>query len=93
MTHAEKILDAVSRIVSLDKQAEFSREQIRGKADVTREEWNASYSPIFQGMREDQPGGAPNVGLKFGKVFRRVRHGVHTRTDYGRQLVKEHEDQ
>lgn len=88
MTHAEKILQAVRRIVALNEQGEFTRDQIRWKAEVSREEWVASYSPIFQRVREDQPGGAPDVGPKYRNIFRRVRHGFHTLTEYGKQVVK-----
>ena len=75
MTHAEQILSAVRSLVVLNKHGEFTREDIRRKTNVSREEWVASYSPIFQGMRTDQPGGAPDVGPKYKNVFRRVRHG------------------
>jgi len=88
MTNAETILEAVRRIVTLNEQREFTRDQIRRKAEVSREKWVASYSPIFQGMREDQPGGAPDVGPKYRNIFRRVRHGVHTLTEYGKQVVE-----
>ncbi len=47
----------------------------------------ASYTAIFQGMRIDQPGGAPNVGVMFKGVFRQVRRGEHTLTDYGKLVV------
>jgi hypothetical protein len=87
MTHTEQILTAVRRLVGSDLAAEFSRDDIRREASVSQEDWSASYSPIFQGMREDQPRGAPYVGARSHNVFRRIRHGVHPLTEYGKQIV------
>jgi len=87
MTIAEQILKAVSKLVGSDETTVFSREEIRRQADVSRKDWNASYSPIFQGMREDQAGDAPNVGTKYKNVFRQVSYGRHALTEYGQQLA------
>jgi hypothetical protein len=84
-----KIMRAVAILVLQEGKKEFSREEIPQKIGVEREEWDASYSPTFQGMRVDQPGGAPNVGAKFKGVFRQIRHGVHTLTDDGNRLLAE----
>ena len=89
MTIAEQILLAVAKVVAFDAESIFSREDIRNQAGVRREDWDASYSPIFQGMRIDQPGGAPNVGVKYKSVFEQVEHGKHTLTDYGRKIIAE----
>jgi len=91
VTHAEEILSAVSKMVRNDGKSTFRRKEIRDQIGVSQEEWDASYSPIFQGMRVDQPGGAPNPGARFKGVFWQVQHGEHALTDYGRQLVKEFE--
>ena len=88
MTLAERIVSAVREFVGSNLNAEFTREEVRRHAGVEREEWVASWSPIFQGMREDQPGGAPQVSARFGGVFRRIRHGVHTLTEHGQSLVR-----
>ena len=72
MIHSEKILHAVAKIVSLNETATFTREEIRVQAGVNREDWNAGYSPIFQGMRAEQPGGASPVPPRFKNVFRQV---------------------
>jgi hypothetical protein len=85
----EKIMQAVSILVFQEGKAQFTREEIRQKIGVAREGWVASYSPTFQGMRADQPGGAPAVGAKFKGVFRQVEHGVHTLTDDGKRLLSE----
>ena len=89
MTHAEQILRAVASLVGNSGNAVFTREEVRYQAGVSTEDWNASYSPIFQGMRQDQPGGAPNIGARFKGVFQQVAYGKHTLTDYGQRLVKE----
>ncbi len=87
MTHAEQILQAVATLVGNDDKGIFSQEEIRHQAGIDRDRWNKGYSAIFQGMRADQPGGAPNVGEKHKDVFRQVSHGKHTLTDYGQRLV------
>jgi len=89
-TQAERILRAVATIVH--QQEVFSREDIRIAANIPRPEWDASYSPTFQGMRTDHPGGAPKVREEFRNVFERVAHGKHTLTDYGRRVIAEYQD-
>lgn len=90
MTISEQIMQAVAVLVDKREIKVFTREEIREQIGVDRERWDASYSPTFQGMREDQPGGAPNVGTKFKKVFRQVEHGKHRLTEYGKELLKEY---
>jgi hypothetical protein len=92
MTHAEMILSAVNEF---RKQGvfSFSREDIRSSRGINSEDWLASYSPVFQGMRVDQPGGAPAVGERFRNVFRRVRRGVYVLTDYGISVIELRFDQ
>lgn len=89
MTHTETIMQAVATIVKQEAKDIFTREDIRERIGVSRDEWMSSYTAIFQGMRADQPGGALNVGAEFKNVFRQVEHGKHTLTDYGRQLIQQ----
>ena len=88
MTIAEQITVAVGALVGQDGSRIFTREEVRHQAGVDREAWKGSYSPIFQGMRVDHPGGAPKVGTKFQGVFQQVAHGKHMLTDYGRMLIR-----
>ncbi|MCH8871325.1 hypothetical protein IH824_00875 [candidate division KSB1 bacterium] len=69
MTHSETIMQAVATVVKGEGRNIFTREEIREKIGVSRDEWMSSYTAIFQGMRLDQPGGAPNVGAEFKNVF------------------------
>lgn len=87
MTHALQILQAVASLTRAD--AVFTREEIRQTLHIERDLWHASYSPIFQAMRADQPGGAPTIEVRYRGVFRRVAHGQHTLTEYGQQLLHE----
>jgi hypothetical protein len=89
MTIPEQIMQAVAVLVRQQNKRVFTREEIRDQIGVDREIWNASYSPTFQGMRADQPGGAPSVGERYKNVFRQVEHGKHTLTVYGKDLLKE----
>jgi hypothetical protein len=82
-----KIMRAVAILVLQDGNQEFSREEIRQTIGVDRQKWNYSYTPTFQGMRVDQPGGAPDVRAKFKGVFRRVERGRYTLTEYGKRLL------
>ncbi len=61
MTHAEHIIRAVASLVSRGGHEIITRDQIRQRLWLSREDWMASYTSIFQSMRADQPGGAPDV--------------------------------
>ncbi len=89
MTHAEEIMRAVAWLVRQEGKDTFSREEIRQRIGVSRDEWDAGYTAIFQAMREDHPGGAPPIGAGFKGVFRQVEHGRHTLTAYGKELLQE----
>ncbi len=87
MTQAEQILSGVRQLLGDKDNEVFSREAIRQKINVSREIWDASYSPTFQAMRSDQPGGAPAIAEKYKNIFRQVAHGKHTLTDNGLQVI------
>lgn len=87
MTIAEQIMVAVRRVVGANTQAEFTRYMLRREIGVGSEIWKASFDPTFQGMRADQPGGAPVQAAKHIGMFRRVRHGVYVLTAAGQQLI------
>lgn len=89
MIHAEQIIRAAGALVYREDKRVFTREEIRERIGVDREEWNASYSPTFQAMRIDQPGGAPPIGDRWRGVFRRVEHGRYVLTERGRELWQE----
>jgi hypothetical protein len=89
MTIPEQIMCAVGVLVRDQGKEVFTREEIRAEVGIDRDKWDASYSPTFQGMRVDQPGGAPNVGAKFKGMFRQFAHGKHQLTEYGYELLKE----
>ncbi len=87
MAIAEKILIAVAMFIK-EGSSEFSRNDIRKLMGVDRDIWGNSYSPIFQGMRIDQPGGAPVVKKEFKGVFRRVKHGKYKLTEHGQRIIE-----
>ena len=89
MTIAEKILRAVAQLVRHGGDNIFTRKNIRDLLGVDRDIWVASYSPIFQGMRIDHPGGAPDVRKEYKGIFRQVEHGKHTLTEHGRNIIRE----
>lgn len=86
---ADRILIAVARIVGLEGRDTFSSEDIRMQVGVTREEWMSGYIAIFQAMRQDEPGRAPQINEEYRGVFREIRHGRHTLTDHGYQLIRQ----
>jgi hypothetical protein len=88
MTHTGKILFAVNEFRKQGKYS-FSREDIRAFLGMKSTYWSASFSPVLQGMRVDQPGGAPAVGERYRNVFKRLSRGVYILTGYGVALVKE----
>ena len=87
MTHAEEIMQAVAALIKRKRENTFSRKEIRDELGLGADVWNNCYSPVFQGMRSDHPGGAPRVRDKFKDVFRQVERGKHTLTRRGRQLL------
>jgi len=88
MTRPEEIMRAVAALVRRGKRV-FTRKEVRDQIGVGSHEWLYSYTAVFQGMRIDQPGGAPEVGAKFKGVFERVEYGKYVLTSYGNRLVKE----
>lgn len=89
MTQAEQIFRSAAASMLLQGTGTVRRIDCRHLLQVDEEQWNSSYNPTFQGMREDQPGGAPVVAQRYRNVFRQVSHGEHTLTAYGRQLAME----
>lgn len=87
MTLAEQIFRA-ALIVSRQNNGVITRELVRQKICVNREKWNYSYSPIFQGMRDDHPGGAPDPGPIYRNVFHRIAHGKYQLSKIGQDLAR-----
>jgi hypothetical protein len=85
MTHAEEILLAAVALSQKNTHGVFTRDDVRRFIGVTRTVWLSGYTAIFQGMRIDQPGGAPPVGLS--GVFRRIARGRYQLTARGTQLA------
>ena len=90
MTTAEEILQAVSVLVKKHGMKTFGRLDIRRQISPDQRRWDNNYSPTFQGMRVDQPGRANNVGKKFQGIFQQVKRGVHTLTEYGKEMIKKY---
>lgn len=86
-TIAESIVDAVRTLVGGEKKTVFTRDAVRKAAGVDRSWWNDSWSPIFQGMRADESGGAPPASAKHRGLFRSVAHGKFVLTARGWSLV------
>lgn len=89
MSEAEQIFRSAVASILLQGTGIIRRVNCRRLLQVDEEQWNSSYNPTFQGMREDQPGGAPAVAQRYRNVFRQVGHGEHTLTAYGQQLARE----
>jgi hypothetical protein len=85
MTHTEQIFRAACLIVT-ERNRIFSRNDVRQRLGISPEDWLNGYTAIFQGMRIDQPGGAPGVADLYQGVFKRVRRGEYQLTDYGESL-------
>ncbi len=86
-TIAEQIMRAVHQLETRGKKI-FERKDIRDELGISQDQMQASYSPIFQGMRVDQPGGAPNVGQKYEGIFIRIEYGKFKLTEKGLKLNK-----
>ncbi len=90
MTNAEKIIQAVA-ILNKRGQKVFSRKNICEEIGINHHEWLYGYTAVFQGMREDQPGGAPPVNKQYMGVFRRINYGKYVLTSKGESLLKKYE--
>jgi hypothetical protein len=90
MTNAEKIMRAVATLAKRGQKV-FSRNDVRMEIGINHHEWLYGYTAIFQGMREDQPGGAPLVNEQFSEVFRRIGHGRYVLTSKGESLLKKYD--
>lgn len=88
MTHPEMILYAVNELRKQGKSS-FTREDIRAILGVDTTHWAASFNPVVQGMRVDQPGGALTARGNYRNVFRRISRGVYVLTEQGTALVEE----
>jgi hypothetical protein len=87
MTHAEQIFRAVANLLGHNASAIFTREMVRRNLNLDSHTWMGSYTAIFQGMRDDQPGGAPDVPPQFRNVFSRISHGKYRLTPNGVALL------
>ncbi|HNT55650.1 MAG TPA: hypothetical protein PKG95_13105 [Anaerolineaceae bacterium] len=85
-TIPEQILIAMQQLTTAGKMR-FSRVDIRDTLQIQSDVFNASYNPIIQAMRIDQPGGAPNIAPKYQGVFRQIERGVYELTEYGLKLI------
>ncbi len=93
MTHAEQIMHAVAHIAVVQGFTEFSRDDVRLTIGVEAETWLNRYTAIFQGMRIDHPGRAPDVGQRFRGILHRVGHGRYKLTEKGERLARELPDE
>ena len=88
MTHAEQIFRAAAALTGESHTGTFTRKQVREWLGLKPGVWSSGYAAVFQGMREDHPGGAPPVGTKHTDVFHRVAHGTYRLSAGGRQLAE-----
>ena len=88
-THAEQILRGASAVAGVDGHGDFTRKQVRERIGVSAHEWQSGYTAIFQAMRDDQPGGAPQIGEKYRAVLHRVAHGTYKLNALGRRMVSD----
>ena len=86
VTHAEEIIRAVATLIKQGKKV-FSRKDVRDQIGLSADEWQLGYTAIFQAMRIDHPGGAPQIGSKYKNVFERIERGKYVLTSYGRELT------
>ena len=87
-TNAGRILDAAAALAGADGRKTFSRKAVREYLGLSNRAWQSGYTAIFQGMRDDHPGGAPKVGDSYSGVFHRVDLGTYELSTKGRRLVE-----
>lgn len=87
-THVGQIFVAVVGLINGDLNKTFTRVQVRDFLRLSNRDWQSGYTAIFQGMRNDEPGGAPSVGREFSGVFHRVGKGRYELSDKGKLLAR-----
>jgi predicted RNase H-like HicB family nuclease len=87
MNHAEAILRAAAALVAKGHR-ELARKDIRDELGLTQSEWMSGYTAIFQGMRDDHPGRAPQVAKKFQGVFHQIDRGRYALTELGQRAAR-----
>lgn len=88
-THAEQILKAAAALAGSDRAGLFSRKQVREQLGLSPHDWQSGYTAIFQSMRDDHPGGAPQVSAKYKNVLHRLGPGRYQLSARGRRLADE----
>ena len=90
-TNAGRIFCAAAALAGADRRKTFTRKAVREflGLGLDNRTWQSSYTAIFQGMRDDHPGGAPKVGATYTGVFHRVEHGAYELSAKGRLLAEE----
>jgi hypothetical protein len=86
MSYAEQIFEATV-FVSHRNNGTFTRDQVRQQIGLSRNIWESGYTAIFQGMRDDHPGGAPDPSPKFRNLFYRIEHGKYQLCKDGERLA------
>ena len=79
-THAEQIVRAAAALAGTSGNRVFTRKAVRDHLGLSNRRWQSGYTAIFQGMRDDQPGGAPQVGAEYQGAFHRVSSGTYQLT-------------
>jgi antitoxin component of MazEF toxin-antitoxin module len=87
-SHAEQILRAAIVLAGSKRQGTFTRKAVREHLGLDNREWQSGYTAIFQGMRDDHPGGAPPVGQTHSEVFHRVSPGTYELSSKGKHLAR-----
>lgn len=86
-SHAAQIFRAAVDLAGNDGKKPFTRMAVRDHLGLSNQEWQAGYTAIFQGMRDDHPGGAPAAGDNSG-VFHRLGQGTYELSELGRSRGK-----
>lgn len=81
---AEKIWQAVLQIADGEHKKTFRRVDVANI--IERNPFDIG--PVFQGMREDEPGHAPKPQKKLQGVLRRLKRGLYALSEYGIQLMR-----
>ena len=87
-TNADRIFSAAAILAGVNGRKTFSRKAVREYLGLNNRAWQSGYTAIFQGMRDDHPGGAPQVGASSSGVFHRVDRGTYELSAKGRRLVE-----
>jgi hypothetical protein len=90
MTIAEQMIRGLYILTIINHKDTFTRLDLRNALKIDRFTWDASFNPVFQALRIDEPGRAPLVREALIGLIKRTSYGVYKLTPKGKDIVNKY---